>query len=266
MARILDIERASAGAPPSAVLARPTLKVQSAPATQPTALTLGELWARLGPGWLARVKPATRKNIKCVFDSRILPKWAATPVDQIRNANLARWYDMFLETAPHYGAIATKKVIQLLKLGHEQELVESLPLFKIRYVATKRRQPLDQQGVCKLVEALDGILRENRQHSKANAIISIMNTGERARAGLQLHTSEVDYEKKCITKARKFDQVKTLPVSDYAVKFLQSIHPPGGGYYFPHHRYPSKPIRYDALLAFLKKLCVTHGILAVDGT
>ena len=83
---------------------------------------------------------------------------------------------------------------------------------------------------------------------------------------MQLHTSEVYYEKKCITKARKFDQVKTLPVSDYAVKFLQSIHPPGGGYYFPHHRYPSKPIRYDALLAFLKKLCVTHGILAVDGT
>ncbi|MGB1275023.1 MAG: tyrosine-type recombinase/integrase [Nannocystaceae bacterium] len=195
-----------------------------------------------------------------------MPKWGSTPVDRIRNSNLAQWYDTFLETTPQYGALATKKVIQLIKLGHEQELVESVPMFKIRYVATKRRKPLDRQGVCKLVEALDDILRENRLHSNANAIISIMNTGERARAGLQLHTREVDYDKKCITKSRKFDQVKTLPISDYAVQFLQSIHPRGGGYYFPNKRDPSKPIKYAALLAFLKKLCVTHEILSVDGT
>ena len=232
----------------------------------PAVLTLGELWDRVGPGWLARLKPETAKNIRTLFTSRVLPRWSTTPVDEIRNANLSKWYESFLESAPHYGANATKKVIQLLRLGHEQEQVASLPVFKIRFVAPKRRTPLNKDAIRKLVQALEAILIKDRLHSNANAIISIMNTGERATAGLQLHTREVNYEKKCITKSRKFDQVKTLPISDYAAKFLRSIHPRGGGYFFPNKRDPSQPIKYGALLAFLKQLCAKHGILAVDGS
>jgi len=243
---------------------RPSAKAkEGAPAP---GLTLGELWDRVGPGWLGRVKPKTAENIKLVFRSRVLPKWAATPVSEIRNANLGAWYESFLGSAPHYGAVATKKVIQLLKLGHEQELIAPPPTFSIRFVASKRRKPLSRQAICKLVGALDELLMESPFHSQANAIISIMNTGERATAGLQLHTSQVDYENKCITKARKFDQVKTIPISDFAAGFLRSIHPKGGGYFFPNRRDPSKPIHYNALLAFLKKLCRMHGVQAVDGS
>jgi len=224
------------------------------------------LWERIGPGWLARVKPKTQKNIRLLFTSRILPRWSATPVDEIRNANLSKWYESFLETAPHYGANATKKVIQLLRLAHEQELVASLPAFKIRFVGPKRRTPLKKEAIRKLVQALEAILIKERLHSNANAIISIMNTGERATAGLQLHTSQVDYENKCITKSRKFDEVKTIPISDYAASFLRSIHPKGGGYFFPNKRDASQPIKYGALLGFLKQLCSQHGILAANGT
>jgi len=286
MARILEIDRAAAKPLPSPTLAAARCEPGSAGASDPrmdemlallrarkpvrpegpTVLTLGELWERIGPGWMAGVKPATQKNLECLFESRILPKWGATPVDQIRNANLTKWYQSFLGSAPQYGASATRKVIQLLKLGHEQELVGALPVFKIRYVAPKRRKPLERDAVRKLVEVLEEVLSENRRHSNANAIISIMNTGERARAGLQLHTREVNYEKKCITKSRKFDQVKTLPISDYAANFLRSIHPRGGGYYFPNKRDPNQPIKYGALLAFLKNLCSKHGIQAVDGS
>ncbi|MGB1014743.1 MAG: tyrosine-type recombinase/integrase [Nannocystaceae bacterium] len=211
------------------------------------------------------MKPTTASNIEGLFNSRILPKWSSTPAAEIRNSNLKAWYETFLNTTPQYGAAATKKVIQLLKLGYEQDLLPSLPVFKIRYLPSKRRKPLDRKAVLKLVQALDELLRENREHPYANAIISIMNTGERARAGMQLHTREVDYENRSITKARKFDQVKTIPISDYSVKFLKSIHPPGGGYY-PNRRDSSKPIAYPALLSFLKKLCVKHGVLSVDGS
>jgi len=286
MSRILEIERTAVSAraqgviePARGELSRPAvadprmdevlslLRSRGAvEAERPAVLTLGELWERVGPGWLAGVKPKTQKNIRCLFDSRILPRWSATPVDQIRNQNLTRWYQSFLESAPHYGAEATRKIIRLLRLGHEQELVEALPVFKVKYVRPKRRKPLEQQAICKLVEVLEDILSRERLHSNANAIISIMNTGERARAGLQLHTREVNYAQKCITKSRKFDQVKSIPISDYAVTFLRSIHPPGGGFYFPNRRDPSRPIKYAALLAFLKSLCSKHRIYAVDGS
>jgi len=228
-------------------------------------LTLGELWESLGPGWLARVKPATQRNIQTLFSSRILPKWSATPVDQIKPANVAEWYHSFLATAPQYGASATQKLIYLLKLGHEQGLVESLPNFRIRYQAAKRRQPMERDAICKLVEALEGILKEDRYHSNANAIIAIMNTGERARAGAQLHTREVNYREMCITKERKMGQIKKIPMSDYTAKFLKSIHPKNGGYYFPNKRDPSEPIKYGALALFLKNLCSKHGVRARDG-
>jgi len=214
----------------------------------------------------AGLKPATKKNIQGLFHSRILPKWADNPVDNIRNANLTEWYQSFLETAPQYGAQATQKVIQLLKLGLEQELVESLPVFKIRYVASKRRKPLERTAVCKLVETLEAILAKKRLHSNANAIIAIMNTGERATAGLELHTREVNYEDMCITKERKFGQVKKIPMSDFTATFLRSIHPPRGGYFFPNRNDPTSPIKYPALLYFLKNLCSKNDIRASDGS
>jgi len=235
------------------------------PEQQPT-LTLGELWERVSPGWLGSVKQATRKNIATLFSSRILPRWSDTPVDEIRTANLTEWYHSFLETAPQYGAGATRKVIQLLKLGHEQGLVENLPTFKIRFVASKRRQPMERYAVCKLVEALEDVLKTDRYHANANALIALMNTGERATAGAQLHTREVNYTQMCITKERKFGQIKKIPMSDYTANFLRSIHPNGGGYYFPNRRDPTQPIKYAALLAFLKKLCSKHGIRARDGS
>jgi len=265
MAKIAEIELGFVLGQPSPLdLGRG--RAPTEPTTMAAGLTLGELWERVRPGWLARLKPQSKKNVDVLFNSRILPKWSTTPVTEIRNANLTAWYETFLESAPQYGVLATKKVIQLLKLGHEQELIESLPVFKIRYATPKRRKPLDRKAVCKLIVALDELLQEDRLHPYANAIISIMNTGERACAGMQLHTSEVDYENKSITKSRKFDQVKTIPISDYAVTFLQAIHPTGGGYYFPNKRDPSKPILYATLLSFLKKLCVDHGVLATDGS
>ncbi|MGB1017232.1 MAG: tyrosine-type recombinase/integrase, partial [Nannocystaceae bacterium] len=80
------------------------------------------------------------------------------------------------------------------------------------------------------------------------------------------HTREVNYKQMCIIKKRKFDQVKKIPISDYTAKFLRSIHPPGGGYFFPNKRDPSQPIKYNALLQFLKKLCAQHDIRTVDGS
>lgn len=262
MLKISEIELGVVAQQPSPLdFGRPSAKKPKA-----AGLTLGELWERVKPGWLAGVKPKTRTNIEVLFNSRILPKWSSTPVTEIRNANLSAWYDSFRESAPQYGALATKKVIQLLKLGHEQELVESVPIFKIRYAASKKRTPLDRQALHTLVRALEDLLQDNRYHPYANAMIAIMNTGERASAGMQLHTREVDYENKSITKSRKFDQVKTIPISDYAVGFLQSIHPTGGGYFFPNKSDPTKPIEYGTLLSFLKKLCVKHDVLALDGS
>ncbi|MGB1012716.1 MAG: tyrosine-type recombinase/integrase [Nannocystaceae bacterium] len=281
MARILEIDRVGAPslAPRAVEAARlaPDPRVDEvlallrtrSPAECPessSALTLGELWERVGPGWMARVKPATQAGIEGVFKSRILPKWGSTRVDEIRNSNLSEWYRTFLDSAPHYGATATKKVIQLLKLGHEEELVESLPVFKIRYIKSEPRKPLEQQAVCRLVEVLEGLLRQQPGHVNANAIIAIMNTGERARAGLSLHTREVNYKEMCITKKRKFDQVKKIPISDYTAKFLRSIQPAGAGYFFPNRRDPSIPIKYGALLQFFKALCAKHGIVTVDGS
>jgi len=277
--RLLELEQTAANAltlPPSPLLqARPDPRLDEILALlrdrkpvepEQLTLTLGELWERVSPGWLGSVKPATRKNIATLFSSRILPRWSDTPVDEIRTANLTEWYHSFLETAPQYGAGAARKVIQLLKLGHEQGLVENLPTFKIRFVASKRRQPMERHAVCKLVEALEDVLKEDRFHANANALIALMNTGERATAGAQLHTREVNYTQMCITKERKFGQIKKIPMSDYTANFLRSIHPKGGGYYFPNRRDPSQPIKYAALLAFLKKLCSKHGVRARDGS
>lgn len=235
------------------------------PAKAPT-ITFGELWKQVSPGWLASLKADTRKNLAILFESRILPKWADTPVDQIQTANLTKWYHSFLEKAPQYGALATRRVIYLLKLGHEQGLVKDAPSFKIRFVAPKRRQPLERDAVCNLVTALESVLQSDPDNSNAKAIIAIMNTGERATAGAQLHTREVDYKQMCITKERKFGQVKKIPMSNYTASFLRSIHPKGGGYFFPNKRDPSLPIKYNALLAFLKSMCGRHGIRTRGGS
>ncbi len=229
-------------------------------------LTFGELWEKVGPGWLASVKPSTAKNLRWVFESRVLPKWGKTPVDEIQPGNLTEWYKSFAETAPQYGVTATQKVIYLLKLGHEQGLVESLPVFKIRYAKAKVREPMSADAVCKLVDVLEDMLREDCFHSNPNAIIAILNTGERATAAAQLHTREVNYRQMCITKARKRDQVKKIPISSYMVSFLKSIHPKDGGYYFPNRNDPSQPIKYGALALFLKSLCGRHGIRTRDGS
>ncbi len=282
--RIWEIEHKAAGTPnltPAPVLQVPPAQVATTdpridelltlvrgePEPEPEpAMTVAQLWERIGPGWIASVKPGTQRNIKCLFNARILPKWSDTPIDQIQTADLAKWYQTFLDTAPHYGAEATKKLIRLLRLGEEQGLIQSLPSFKISFTAPKQRQPMEETSVLKMVNALEDILKDDAQNPYARAVIAILNTGERALSGAELHTREVNYREKLITKRRKFDQIKKIPMSDYTVSFLRSIHPEGGGYYFPNRRDPSIPIKYSTLRLFLVKLVDKHGIRTVDGS
>ena len=54
----------------------------------------------MGEARLERYKPSTRKGVRYVLESRILPGFGERPLDRIAAADLGRWFDAFSRSAP----------------------------------------------------------------------------------------------------------------------------------------------------------------------
>jgi len=230
--------------------------------TERSMVTVRELWEKIGPGWLAPLKPATQKAIEWKFHT-ILETWGETPAVEVTNGRLTRWYEELAQTAPIRAAFLSRRLILLLKKAVEQELLESVPKFSIKFAQPKKRLPVTRQVVLRLVTVLEDVLNQpNRasSHACAHALISVLNTGERAKAAASLRIREVDYESQAITKSRKNDTTLKIPISRFMVSFLKSIERDGSEYYFPNSRDAAKPISYATLRVFIAKLCDAHDI------
>ena len=111
-----------------------------------------------------RYKPSTRKGIRSLLASRLMPEFGPSPLDRIAPPRVRRWFDAFSRTAPVNANCGLDVLRQIMNFAIARGHVDANPAVGI---APNRRPKLtrflSRKEIARLHRALDG------QDGKGNA-------------------------------------------------------------------------------------------------
>ncbi|MGB1012990.1 MAG: tyrosine-type recombinase/integrase [Nannocystaceae bacterium] len=193
----------------------------------------------------------------------VAPRWAQVPLHEITGEGIDRWFRT-LHAKRRSANQARKLLLRSLRLACNDGLIEKVPVPKLKAYPTTKREGLSERDLARLTEHLQELLR-TKPSSHLWAVITMLNTGERRTACVSLKVSEVDFERRTITKRRKGGKLEALPITDYAATFLELIRPVKSRYFFPSKTSRTGHIHGTCLLQWFQRECAVIGITTTKG-
>ena len=159
-----------------------------------------------------RYKPSTKKGVRSLLASRILPEFGSKRLDRITPARIRRWFDAFSRTAPGNANYTLVLFRQIMNFAVACGYIEKNPTQGIR----PNRRPrltrfLSREEIGRLHRVLDAQTgKSNRQ--QADIIRVLLLTGCRKGEILRLRWSEVHHDALFLTDSKTGDYFLPMTV------------------------------------------------------
>ncbi len=228
-------------------------------------ITFSELREKLQPVYFDKLAHNTTRVYYIILKAELLPTFGHMAVADITPGKIRSWFQKFEGKNEQQGNNSLKLLLAMLRKGQEFEILRNVPDVKIKRYEGKKRFPISERNVARLTNHIGKLWRENPEHPHLNALIFFLNSGERKYAGVSLKTGEVNIEKRCITKQRKGKKTKSLAISDWLARFLLTIWPEQGEYFFASPNSKTGHINERYILRFFQKICGELGITTTSG-
>ena len=191
-----------------------------------------------------RYKPSTKKGVRAVLASRILPAFGPKPLDRITPAQVRRWFDTFSGTAPGGANNGLGVLRQIMNFAIACGHIDMNPTRRIR----PNRRPrlsrfLSREEIGRLHGVLDMQTRKGRRQ-QADIIRLLLLTGCRRSEIVQLRWSEVHASVLVLVDSKTGP--RRVPLNTPARSILERQPRGGSPFVFPSPRDPSRP-RYPDL-------------------
>ena len=191
-----------------------------------------------------RYKPSTKKGVRAVLASRILPAFGPKPLDRITPAQVRRWFDTFSGTAPGGANNGLGVLRQIMNFAIACGHIDMNPTRRIR----PNRRPrlsrfLSREEIGRLHGVLDMQTRKGRRQ-QADIIRLLLLTGCRRSEIVQLRWSEIHAS--VLVLADSKTGPRRVPLNTQARSILERQPRGGSPFVFPSPRDPSRP-RYPDL-------------------
>ena len=193
-----------------------------------------------------RYKPSTRKGVRSLLASKLMPEFGSSPLDRIAPAQVRRWCDAFSRTAPVNANRGLEVLRQIMNFAIARGHVDANPAVGIE----PNRRPrltrfLSREEVARLHRALDqqdG--KGNRQ--QADMIRMLLLTGCRRGEIVNLRWSEVQGDALMLADSKTGP--RKVPLNSQARRILHGQPRGGSPFVFPSPRDPSRPRHPDLRL------------------
>ena len=191
-----------------------------------------------------RYKPSTRKGVRSLLETRLLPAFGGSPLNRIAPARVRSWFADFSRTAPGNANHALSLLRQIMNFAVARGHIEKNPTQGIR---PNRRPPLtrflSREEVARLHRVLD---RQTRKGccEQADIVRLLLLTGCRRSEIVCLRWSEV--RERALMLANAKTGQRTVPLNAQARRILDRQPRGESAFVFPSPLDPSRP-RYPDL-------------------
>ncbi|MCY4550192.1 MAG: tyrosine-type recombinase/integrase [Defluviicoccus sp.] len=193
-----------------------------------------------------RYRTSTKRSIRSLIKSRILPAFGAKPLDRIAPAQVRRWFDAFSRTAPGNANCALKLLRQIMNFAIACGHIEKNPTRGIR---SNRRTPLSRflsrEEIDRLHRVLDGQMGKGARQ-QADIIRLLLLTGCRRSEIVRLRWAEVQGNMLMLADSKTGP--KRVPLNSQARRVLEKQPRTGSPFVFPSPYDPSRPRGHDIAL------------------
>ena len=193
-----------------------------------------------------RYKPSTRKGVRSLLNTRVLPAFGSKRLDRIAPTAVRRWFDDFSRTAPGNANHGLALLQQILNFAAACGHIDTNPA---RNIKRNRRPVLTRFLSREEVDRLHRVLERQTgrgQRQQADIVRLLLLTGCRRGEILQLRWSEV-HDERLILQASKTGR-RTVPLNTQARAVLERQPRGTSPFVFPSPRDPSRPLSRDLAL------------------
>ncbi len=240
-----------------------TLQPEEAPATNP--ITFAEVVEQLDAVYFADKATSTEKTYRNYLANVLLPEWGEIPVEEISTDDVEDWFFNYVGVNGGKPTQPYKIFKSILNLALRRKLVAKIPRSTITQAnQTERGEALSHRAYKRVVSFLKRKIQSDPQ-TQDYALLVCATTGERSHSLCTLHSSEIDFRTREVTKKRKGGKVEALPYGKEAIKILKQIRPKAPGYFFPHQYIPGHHLSSPSLRRYFQALCKKLKITLPSG-
>ena len=193
-----------------------------------------------------RYKPSTRKGVRSLLGSRILPAFGSKRLDRITKAHLMPWFDAFSHTAPGNANHGLALLRQIMNVALACGYIEKNPTQGIK----PNRRPrltrfLSREEIGRLHEVLSAQTGKSNLQ-QADIIRLLLLTGCRKGEILRLRWSEVHRDALFLADSKT--GARKVPLNSQTRSILERQSRHAKSFVFPSPRYPDRPRSHDLAL------------------
>ena len=193
-----------------------------------------------------RYKPSTRKGVRALLDTRILPAFGSKRLDRIAPTEVRRWFDDFSRTAPGNANHGLAFLRQILNFAAARGHIDTNPA---RDIQRNRRPVLTRFLSREEVDRLHRVLERQTgrgQRQQADIVRLLLLTGCRRGEIVQLRWSELRDDTLMLEESKTGP--RSVPLNSQARRILDRQPRNGSPFVFPSPRDPSRPRSHNLTL------------------
>ena len=193
-----------------------------------------------------RYKPSTKKGVRALLDTRILPAFGSKRLDRIAPAEVRRWFDDFSRTAPGNANLGLALLRQILNFAAARGHIDAN---SARDIQRNRRPVLTRFLSREEVDRLHRVLERQTgrgQRQQADIVRLLLLTGCRRGEIVQLRWSELRDDTLMLEESKTGP--RSVPLNSQARRILDRQPRNGSPFVFPSPRDPSRPRSHNLTL------------------
>ena len=187
----------------------------------------------------ARYKPSTKRALRSLLASQLMPAFGSLPLERISPARVRRWFDAFSRTAPANANRGLEALRQIMNFAIACGYADANPAVGIALnLRPKLTRFLSREEIARLHRALDRQTgRDQRQ--QADIVRLLLLTGCRRGEIVQLRWSELRDDTLMLEESKTGP--RSVPLNSQARRILGRQPRNGSPFVFPSSHDPSRP-------------------------
>ena len=187
----------------------------------------------------ARYKPSTKRTLRSLLASQLMPAFASLPLDRISPARVRRWFDAFSRTAPANANRGLEALRQIMNFAIACGYADTNPAVGIALnPRPKLTRFLSREEIARLYRALDRQTGKD-QRQQADIVRLLLLTGCRRGEIVQLRWSELRDDTLMLEESKTGP--RSVPLNSQARRILDRQPRNGSPFVFPAPHDPSRP-------------------------
>ena len=154
-----------------------------------------------------QVGPKTASDYKSVAESRILPRWADTPLDAVVTSEISAWLKSLQEGPEPLSAARVRKIGLVLRsslqVAVDDKLLAVNPAQRVRLPRTSKRR----EGIRLTAEELRRVAENMPTETDRLLLLTLALTGLRFGEAVALQVKALDFDRQRITVSRTYADI-----------------------------------------------------------